>query len=345
MIKEPLVSIIILNYNGLNDFKDCFESIYNSNYTNIELILIDNNSKDNSVRIIREKYNNVKIIELKKNYGFAEGNNIGIIKAKGEYVVLLNLDTIVDKNWLSELVKVAQLSKKIGIVGSKIYYDDDKTTINFAGSSCDKYGNTRNIGDKKFDYELVSQQNLKKSFYICGASILIKPDLYKKMKLFDPDYFMYYEDVDFCWRAWIFGYEVFYTNKSFIYHKIDRIAKDFKKKKYLSERNKLRTLLKNYELKSLLKVLPNYVYIRLQAIYQYRKDKQGLSRKLLVIYLKSLFWNLIHIRSLISYRCFIQYHRSKNDKFIFKLMEELTELEKKSLIKNKSKDNIHYSIS
>ncbi len=326
-MRNPLVSIIVLNYNGKNDWEECFKSLYNLNYPNFEIILVDNNSEDKSVEKIKNKYIDVKIIELKKNYGFAEGNNIGMIQAKGEYIALLNMDSVVDPNWLTELVKGVQRSEKIGIVGSKIYHFDNRKKINFAGSSCDKYGNTAQIYANKFDEELPIRESQTKIFYGCGASMMFKRELYKNIKLFDPIYFMYWEDVDFSWRAWICGYYVYYVPTSIIYHKINRVRKNFPKIIYMSQRNKLRTLLKNYELKSLPKILPNYFYNRLREIL---KSKVYKKHTLFILYLKAFLWNIFHIGSLIENRILIHYNRKRDDNFIFKLMNELILLENKT---------------
>ncbi len=327
-MKNPLVSIIVLNYNGKNDLEESFESLHKLNYPNFEILLVDNNSQDNSVQMIREKYNDVKIIELKKNYGFAEGNNKGIANSTGEYIALLNMDTVVDPNWLTELVTAIQRSKKIGIVSSKIYYYGDREKIYFGGSSCDKYGKTAQIHANKYDKELLIKEKQTKTFYGCGASMMFKRELYYNIKLFDPTYFMYWEDVDFSWKAWIFGYDVHYVPTSIIYHKIDRVRENFPKIIYMSQRNKLRTLLKNYELKSLSKILPYYFYLRLKEIL---KSKVYQKSTLFILYIKAFLWNLLHIGSLIGNRLMIQNYRKRDDSFIFSLMNEI---EKLSKIKN-----------
>lgn len=326
MTLEPLVSIIILNYNGLTDIKECLESLYKLNYKNFEIFLADNNSQDDSVKFIKENYKNVKIVEFDKNYGFAKGNNLTIPYTNGKYIALLNMDTVVDQNWLSELVKVAEISNKIGIVGSKIY-QYKKNIIDFAGSYCDKYGNTHHIGILKKDNKLLNEQN--KAFFICGAALLFKRELYDKIKLFDPYYFAYYEDVDFCWRAWILGYSVVFVPSSFIYHKVGGVIKNKKRKLYLLERNRLRTILKNYEIKSMFKIFPNFIHIRLAKIWQARVLKNRSSNQLFIIYLKALLWNIIHIRSLIQNRIIIQSKRKKDDEFLFRLMNELQVIARK----------------
>jgi len=326
-MKDPLVSIIILNYNGLNDLKECIDSLYNLSYKNFELILVDNNSQDKSVELIRKNYREVKIIQLDKNYGYSKGNNIGVRQARGKYIVLLNMDTVVDKNWLSELVKVAEQSKNIGIVGSKNYYYDDRTKISFGIGLCNKLGNPKIIGLNKKDNILVNTQT--ECFFVCGASLLLKRELYEKIELFDPAYFAYYEDVDLCWRAWISSYKVIYAPKSYLYHKIGVSFKDILKKKYWVRKNRLRSILKNYEVKTIVKIMPLVFFEWLMIIFSYLIRRNKLALTYIIIYLKVVFWNIFHIKSLIRNRVLVQAYRKKNDKFLFRLMENLNHIKEK----------------
>ncbi len=315
---QPFVSVIILNYNGKYDIQECLDSVYNLDYENFEVIVIDNNSQDNSVHLIKSNYKNTNVIQLNKNFGFAEGNNKALPRIKGKYGVLLNMDTLVDKDWLTELVNTAEKSSKIGVAGSKIYYYSDKTIIDFAGGVIDKYGDSVHIGQYQRDMVHLNRQG--ESFFICGAALLFRTELVKKIGLFDPTYFAYYEDVDFCWRCWIYGYEVFFNPRSFIYHKISRTIKDNEVKIYLVERNKLRTILKNYELKTLIKVLPTFFRIRLNLIY----INIGLKASILLIRLiKSIIWNVLHVFSMIKARIEIQKGRVRSDKNIFKIIDDI----------------------
>ncbi len=316
---NPLVSIILINYNGLVDLEECVNSIFNLNYDNFEVILVDNNSSDDSVQFVKQNYPNIQIIQLRKNYGFTKANNIGASKSKGRYILLLNIDTYVDKNWLKELVKAAQESRKVGVVGSKIYYYNEKEIIDFAGGSSNIYGRASHIGMSYKDCEFLNKK--KKTFYICGASLLIKREAYNIIGLFDPKYFGYYDDVDLCWRTWMAGYKVIYAPKSFLYHKISSSFKSTERKKYLSEKNRLRTILRNYELKTLFKILPGYFSEIINEILAYRHYNPLYYKKHVKMYLKLLFWNLSHIFSLIRYRFKIQRIRRKDDKFIFSVMK------------------------
>ena len=102
---EPLVSVIILNYNAGNLLSECIESVLKTDYEKFEIIIVDNDSKDDSIDRCKEKFRDVQIIENKKNLGYCEGNNVGIRNAKGEFIAILNPDTVVDSNWLKELIK------------------------------------------------------------------------------------------------------------------------------------------------------------------------------------------------------------------------------------------------
>lgn len=324
---EPLVSIILSNFNGLYHLGECFDSIFQLKYKNFEVIFIDNNSQDRSVDFVRERYPNVKIIENKEDYGFSGANNIAIRHAKGKYIAFLNIDTVVDPNWLNKLVKVVEKSNDIGITVSKMYYYDKKELINYAGGCCDKYLKVKHIGDKKSDHRILNIQ--QEVFFACGAAMLIKRELYNMIGLFDPLYYGYCEDLDFSWRTWLTGYRVVYVPNSFIYHKIGQIMGEMSPKKlFLSERNRLRTLLKNYELKSLLTILPVYIGKRIGFFI---KDILKLKFSAIVYistFLKAIFWNVIHSRSLIQNRKFINLIRIRDDKFIQSLMEKSNKQEK-----------------
>ena len=121
--KMPLVSVIILNYNGMEFVESCLESVLSTDYPDFEVLFIDNASIDGSLEYVEDKFGRntrIKIVANEKNYGFAEGNNIGFKHTEGEYVVFLNIDTDVEPDWLSELVKVFEADPTIGAVQSKL---------------------------------------------------------------------------------------------------------------------------------------------------------------------------------------------------------------------------------
>ena len=131
----PFISIIVVNYNGKHFLGECFASLENLEYPKdkFEVILVDNASTDGSVQYVRENFSRVNILQLDKNYGFCKPNNDGVKLANGEYVVFLNNDTVVTKEWLFELVKGALSEEQLASCASKMLYYDRRNAINTAG--------------------------------------------------------------------------------------------------------------------------------------------------------------------------------------------------------------------
>lgn len=225
MKENPKISIIILNWNGWEDTVECLKSLSKITYSNYEMIVVDNDSTDDSVKHLK-KFAKIKLILNKENLGFAGGNNTAMrqILKRGEsdFVLLLNDDTVVDKDFLSELVKVAQGEKKAGILGLKIYYYDyqgKKNVIQSAGSMVNLYlGKFPRIKDANKTREVD---------FVTGACLLIKTEVIKKIGLLDESYFLLFEDMDWCLRAKNAGYSILYVPKSIIWHKV---SQSFEKK-------------------------------------------------------------------------------------------------------------------
>lgn len=202
-----LVYIIVLVYNGKKWLNNCLKSVLATTYPNYKVLVIDNASSDGSVEYAKAYFPGVQIIENKKNYGFAEGNNIGIkySLAKGaEYIVLLNQDTKVEPAWVSELIKVAENSAEIGIL-SPMQYD-------YEGIELDK--NFKII----FDSGKYVNPDFIEADTIIGAAILLKKSLCQKIGMFDPVFFCYHEESDLCRRYKYFGYKIGIAVKSKIFH-------------------------------------------------------------------------------------------------------------------------------
>lgn len=174
-------------------------------------------------REITRLYPDKKLILIKneKNYGFAEGNNIGmryVLKTSNpEYILLLNNDTVVDKKFLTELVRVAEKDREIGFVGPKIYYYNQKNKLYFTGAKVNFWllhskGGQGKIDKGQFD-------DLKEVDTLSGCALLLKSDLLKKVGELSSEYFIYYEEVDWCIRAKRAGYKIIYTPKAIVFHK------------------------------------------------------------------------------------------------------------------------------
>jgi GT2 family glycosyltransferase len=233
MIKKTKIkaSIIILNYFGEKIIKETIESVLKLNYPkeNFELIIVDNNSKDNSKVIIdkfEKNYKNIRSLFLDKNLGFAGGNNKGINIANGEYIILLNNDCIVDKNWLKELVLLVDKDKNIFSVGSKIkQHPAILNSVQNAGSIVFQDGYGRDIGSivtyerNQFYEKDIKQFNSSKEIYsTCGAAVLYRSSILNKIGNLDESFFMYYEDTEISERARLSGYTNYYCPKAIVYH-------------------------------------------------------------------------------------------------------------------------------
>ncbi|MDW7726665.1 MAG: glycosyltransferase family 2 protein [Candidatus Methanoperedens sp.] len=236
------VTIIILNWNGKKDTVECLESLKHITYPNYEILLVDNGSTDGSVEYFRERYPDIEIIENEKNMGYAEGNNVGIRKAMkngADYVLLLNNDTVVDPEFLDELVKVAESDPGIGFAGPKVYYYDynqKKDVINFAGGKLDMWkGKTYHIGLNEVDSGQYDE--IKEVDYVEGSCLLLRKDVINEIGLLDPVYFAYWEENDLCMRGNKAGYISIFVPKAKIWHKISA-SNTNKNKIYYLTRNK-----------------------------------------------------------------------------------------------------------
>ena len=224
------VYIIVLTWNEYNDTAECLESLGKINYSNYKIILVDNGSQDGSIQKLRKRFGKnekIRIIANEKNLGFAGGNNVGIKYAmdKGaDAVLLINNDTIVDPNFLTELVKAEKENKQAGILGSKIYYEENPKRIWSAGGKVSKLLTKGvHIGYNEIDNGQYSE--MKKCDYLTACCFLIKKEVIKKIGVLADDYFLYYEDTDYCLRARKAGYDCLYTPASKIWHKISRSSK------------------------------------------------------------------------------------------------------------------------
>jgi len=220
-MKHPKVFIIILNWNGLRDTLECLKSVFKLDYENFEVVVVDNGSVDNSVKIIEIDYPKVKLIRNEENLGFAGGNNVGIKHALdqgAEYVWLLNNDTIVEADALTNMLKETERDPKIGIAGSKIYYYSSSNKIWFAGATIDwSRGISDHIGMDETD--IGQYDYVKEMARVTGCSMLVKKDVCDRVGIFDEDFFLYVEEVDWCVRARKAGFKCIFVPSSVVHHK------------------------------------------------------------------------------------------------------------------------------
>jgi len=295
----PQVSIIILNFNSFSDTERCLDSLKKINYPDYEIIVVDNGSLDGSVEKLRKR-KDIILIEADKNYGFAEGSNIGVRKAKGKYVVLLNNDTIVDKNWLIEMIKEIKKDKKIAIIGSNIinvgkFYSSDAFGLIINLFAEPMHANTN---DKSF------------TFLVSGCSLLF--DKGKTGVPFDKDFFADGEDIYLAWLTRLKGYAVKIAVKS----KLDHVGGEVRKKmpklvEFHCEKNKIMNIFLFYEWKNIIKIFPilcfNILVNLIISIFKLR----------LFTRLKSYFWVIKNFGKIMKKRRIIQNQRILKDKELF----------------------------
>lgn len=214
----PFVSIIVLNYNGKFFLSNCLSSIYQIAYphSNFELIFVDNASTDGSIEYVRENFPSTIILALEKNYGFTEGNNRGAKLAHGDFLVFLNNDTEVHRDWLYELVKIMATDPRIGICGSKIMSMKKPGIVQYSGRCLHILGGV--IPNPSINFKSGMGTSFNVVGCVQGSSFLVRKSVFKSLLGFDSSYFLYSDEVDLCQRAWISGNYVAYSSKSIVYH-------------------------------------------------------------------------------------------------------------------------------
>ena len=255
--KNPTVSIIVINFNGLNHLKNCIPSLLKQNYPKdlIEIIVVDNGSKDQSVSYLQKNYPEIKIIKNKKNEGFAKPNNQAALIANGEYLALINNDMFAKNDWLEQLVSTKKRTEADCIAGIILNWDGNK--IDFVNAGMDQFGNPFQVDYNESIEKLEEYNEEKELLFACGGAMLVNKEVYLKAGGFDEDFFAYYEDVDFGWRLRILGYKVIRSPQAICYHRHQGTSSKFHKNKrgYHMGINSLLMVYKNYDDNNYLKFL------------------------------------------------------------------------------------------
>jgi GT2 family glycosyltransferase len=219
---SPKVSIILLNWNGAEFTIPCVESLRLQSYDNIEIIVVDNGSVDGSRSLLEKKFGGaIKLLPLEKNRGFTGGNNAGIelaLQDGADYVLVLNNDTVAERNFVKELVALAETSGNIGVVTGKIFYHDQKELLWFAGGIVQRgllaFKHRGLLKRDTGEYDTVGE-----SRFVTGCCMLVRREVFETVGLFDDRFFIYSEDADFSLRAFGKGYRLMYTPHAVLWHK------------------------------------------------------------------------------------------------------------------------------
>ena len=302
---EPLVSVIVLNYNAGELLLNCIDSLKRSEYRNLEIIVVDNISSDNSQIKCKQKFPEIKLIQNNENTGYCGGNNTGIKEAKGEFIVILNPDTIVKSNWLKELI-LAHNEFGDGLYQPKILSLNEEDVIQSTGNMLHVFGFgfARDKGKKITD----KKEEIEKIGYASGTCLFTSREVIEKVGLLDEFLFLYHDDLDLGWRAAPIGGNSYYVPKSIIYHVESYSLKWSSKKFYWLERNRKYCIQTHYSKDT------------------YKKMKNSL------ILVELFVWMFYFSKGFLGAKIKAELDLKRNKKFIRKKYEEL---EQKKIISDK----------
>ena len=279
--------MLIPNWNSKKYIAECIESIVNQTYSNFEIILIDNASTDNSVELVRERYPFVRIIQNITNLGFAGAVNIGIENASGKLVAILNQDAYADKDWLNHLVSVVCESDTIGAAAGKAYYWRDerqREDVFCTWSKVDPY--TANV------YNFSDNEPTSKVDYVTGAGMMVNKDVIRKVGYLDTEYFLYFDETDWCARMIRARYDLVYVPDAIIWHVVSSSISNPELKQYFMTRNRIRFALKNFDVRYIPGFMLFFAVETARLLFR-RRVRLGLTET--KIRLTAVWWNVLNL--------------------------------------------------
>ena len=289
-----LVSIISVNYNQPQVTAEFLDSVAESVSTHqIELILVDNGSSEDNGNSFKHHFPNLKYIRSESNLGFAGGNNLGISKASGDYILFLNNDTELTPYMIDMLIEEFENNSDIGLLSPLILYHDDKELIQYAGFSDMNYLTARNRSIGAREQDLNQYDKSYETGFIHGAAMMCRTSDLEHVGLMEENYFLYYEELDWCEKFRKAGKKIWFTGRAKIYHKESiSVGKDSPLKTYFMHRNRMLFVRKNtsffntfmFSLYYLMIVSPRTI------LNHYRNDRNDL----IPWVFRALAWNITH---------------------------------------------------
>ncbi|GAB3939532.1 glycosyltransferase family 2 protein [Spirosoma harenae] len=294
LVTEPLISLITINYKQAAVTCDFLESTKTLTYPRFEIIVVDNGSEDDVAERIQDgKYPNVSVVKSPQNLGFSGGNNLGIQHAKGDYLFLLNNDTIVTPNLLEQLLLPFSEHSEVGVVCPKIRYYDNPTVIQYAGyRPLNPYtGQTWAYGLKEKDEGQYDQPG--PTWFAHGAALMLDRAVLKRAGSLDDSFFLYYEELDWSMRIRQAGFQIYYQPAALIFHRESMsVGKMNPMKVYYHTRNRLWFMRRNVSGFPLLIFCLHFFCLALpKALFKYMLPWQPAYLKALK---DALIWNLTH---------------------------------------------------
>ncbi len=219
--RAPRVAVITLNWNGRNDTIEWAASLGKLDYPNYSLVVIDNGSSDGSVAALREQYPDMTVIENGRNLGYAEGFNVGLKYAYeqgADYILIMNNDTVAAPDCLTALVQVAETDPRIGFVSGKVYYYQEPNRLQTAGRTNHPILLVQDLVGRN-EIDTGQYDEVKEYDFLDDVFLLVRRQVYADTGGYDPNFFLYYEETDWCARVRRAGYKLVYTPQARIWHK------------------------------------------------------------------------------------------------------------------------------
>lgn len=314
----PFVSIIIVNYNGKELLKSCLPSFREIEYPNdrYEVIIVDNNSSDDSILFLRKNFTWAKVIENKRNLGWGGGINSALPYARGDFIAVVNNDMEAHPLWLLELIKVITSDSRIGFCGSKTLDFHNRRLIDCDGP---RFSRLCYVGKSRMGELDDGKGEIREIPY--RAVGVFRKELFEVVGNYDESYFIHYDDVDIMLRAWICGYKIMYVPSSVLYHKLSSSSSLLKAPRtvFLIERNSLMLFLKIYSLKNIIIYLPFVVLSRTLYII---RDLFLLHPKVALARLKAILWVFRNMKPILDVRQRIQKKRKLPDSIFLSMSIE-----------------------
>lgn len=250
MTQHPLVSIIVVNWNGLSYLKECLSSLERQTWPNREYIIVDNGSSDGSADYIRawtQRFSNARAIFLSRNSGFCEANNLGFAQAAGEWIALLNNDAVAEPDWIEQLLRYGDTENRIGMLGGKILLAEPRGVIDKAGHLI--YWDGQNRGRGTMENDSGQYDKAEETLWPDACAAIYHRRVFEETGGFDESFFAFGDDADLGMRARLLGWRAWYVPEAVVHHRHSATAGAYSPLKImLVERNRLLLAIKNFSL-------------------------------------------------------------------------------------------------
>lgn len=271
---DPLVSIIIVNWNGRSLLQECLEAVMRQSYVHYEVLLVDNASHDGSVEYVRTAYPQVQIIPLSENTGFTGGNIAGLLEAGGEYIALLNNDAVLTDHWLEVMVNSLRSDDSIGFCSSKIIIAGTDLVDSVGDTFTTAFTGTK-MGEYEPEHGFTERRQVPGA---CAAAVIYKRSMLDQIGFLDEDFFFNHEDTDLNLRAWLSGWKCLFVPEAVVYHKVNASVGELSDTGvYYFSRNNVWVWIKNTPAPFMIRYLPQRIIYELSscAFFCLKKGKWG----------------------------------------------------------------------